>query len=413
MVRPISPDVVALHRSPEGIRYYESGPSLPSLEEIAGWQSESGRAIADVGLKSILNAVEDYWNRPVGNFRLLSIPEPTITTTSSRGLRPAAPPVRFSAVLYGLGNYAKTQIIPGLDPRIRLASIHELDPTQISKEYRKRFRISTNPEGGGDENYDVCLIAGYHHTHADLTIRALDRGVAAVVEKPVVTTREQLDGLTAALRRNGGRLYSCFQMRYNPLFELARRDLLQGPGDPVHITADVYEIPLPSRHWYRWPNSGSHLVSNGCHWLDHFLFMNDFSRPVRHTVSRMSNGDTVATVELINGACLLLHLTHLGSQRIGVQEYVAMRREDRTATVVNSSNYRAEDRYRILRKKRINKMDVYRRMYREISRKVIAGEAGDSLKSIEITNTLMLDLEEDLQRQLESQDSSLNRCDRR
>ncbi len=400
LVRSASPEIVELHSSPGGIRFYESGPALPRLEKIAGWQPESGCALPTTVVEEIVAAAGGYWSRPAGNFRLLGVSAPSDPVTTCRPPGPVLRPDRPRAVLYGLGNYAKTQIIPGLSPRISIASIHELDPTQIVGGYRKRFRVTTDPGEEAAENYDVWLIAGYHHTHAGLAVRALERGAVAVVEKPVVTSRRQLEELISALRRTAGRFYSCFQMRYNPLFGLARRDLQLGPGEPLHITADVFEIPLPPRHWYRWPNSGSHLVSNGCHWLDHFLFMNDFSRPVSRSVRRLANGDTVATVELANGACLLLHLTHLGSTRIGVQEYVAMRRGERTATVINSSAYRSEDHRRTIRKQRVNKMDVYRRMYREISRRIISGEPGDSLESVKITNTLLLDLEEDLQRQL-------------
>lgn len=394
---PAAPEIADRHRSSRGVRFYEAGPELPHQEEIAGWHPDSGRPLSEERIEKILSAAEDFWAGPVGRFRVLEVPRATVPATSSRAPRPAGPSDRLTAVLYGLGNYAKIYIIPGLDPGIRLTTIHEIDPTQITGRYRKCYNVSTDPLDAGDEKYDVCLIAGYHHTHAGLAIRALGGGAAAVVEKPLVTTREQLADLSGVLRRTRGRLYSCFQMRYNPLFELARRDLKLAPGEPLHITADVYEIPLPPRHWYTWPNSGSHLVSNGCHWLDHFLFMNDFSPPIRRAVSRAANGDTTATVELSNGACLFLHLTHLGSRRIGVRDYVAMRTGDRTVTVVDGSRYLAEEGWRKLRVKKINKMEVYRRMYREISRKIIAGEPGDSPESVEITCSLMLDLEEDLQ----------------
>jgi len=394
---PAAPEIADRHRSVRGVRFYEAGPELPHQEEIAGWHPDSGRPLSAEKIEKILSAAEDFWVGPAGRFRVLAIPRATVPATFSRSPRTAGPPARPSAVLYGLGNYAKIYIIPNLDPGIRLTTIHEIDPTQITGRYRKCYNVSTDPLEAGNEKYALWLIAGYHHTHAGLAIRALEGGAAAVVEKPVVTTREQLADLGGALRRTGGRLYSCFQMRYNPLFELARRDLKLAPDEPLHITADVYEIPLPPRHWYTWPNSGSHLVSNGCHWLDHFLFMNDFSPPVRRAVSRAENGDTTATVELANGACLFLHLTHLGSPRIGVRDHVAMRAGDRTVTVVDGSRYLAEEGWRKLRVKRINKMKVYRRMYREISRKFIAGEPGDSPESVEISGSLLLDLEEDLQ----------------
>ena len=395
-----TPEIINSHTATGGITIYGDGPSLPDLNDIVGWQPESGCTLPEEQLNKIFSAIADYWAETPGSSRILPLAEPSVIATSSRSLRATDPQPQFNAVLYGLGNYAKTQIIPNLLPAIKITAIHEVDPTQISRQNRKEYEFSTAPEGEENSRYDIHFIAGYHHTHAGLAIRALDQGATAAVEKPVVTTREQLAELLAVLRSTGGRLYSCFQMRYNPLFELARQDLDLSQGDPVHITADVYEIPIPLYHWYNWPNSGSHLVSNGCHWLDHFLFMNDFSRPVSQTVNRLSNGDTVVTVELTNGACLVLHLTHIGSPRIGVQDHVVMRREDRTVTVVNGSRYLAEAGPRKIRREKINKMDVYRGMYREISRKIITGEGGDSIESIEITNTLMLDLEEELERKI-------------
>src|SRR5207302_6192153 len=92
-------------------------------------------------------------------------------------------------------------------------------------------------------------------------------------------TREQLDKLLASMRKHDGKVFACFQRRYLPFNAFLRSDLDAPPGSPISYHATVFEVPLPRRHWYRWPNSASRLVSNGCHWIDHFLFLNGF-RPV-------------------------------------------------------------------------------------------------------------------------------------
>jgi predicted dehydrogenase len=274
--------------------------------------------------------------------------------------------------------------------------VHELDPTQLGRIDGLPWRITTSPHPLPGERYDVHFIAGYHHTHAPQAIRALESGAIAVVEKPVATDLEQLADLLEALERHQGRLFSGYHMRYNPLFALAREDLAIVPGEPVSVTSDVFEVDLPQHHWYRWPNARSHIVSNGCHWIDHFLFMNDYALPRRWSATRSQNGDSLSHVELENGASLFLHLTHLGSPRIGVQDHVTMRARDRTVTVTNGSAYQGEGPVRQHRRRRINRMQAYSRMYRQIAQNIATRSPGDSIRSLRVLNELVLALDREL-----------------
>ncbi len=72
---------------------------------------------------------------------------------------------------------------------------------------------------------------------------------------------------------------------------IAREDLAAAPGQPMSCHCVVYEVPLPRRHWYRWPVSSDRLVSNGCHWVDHFLFLNGFARERSAEAWSAGNGD--------------------------------------------------------------------------------------------------------------------------
>ena len=135
------------------------------------------------------------------------------------------------------------------------------------------------------------------------------------------------------------------------------------------------------------------IFSNGCHWIDHFLFMNDYSRPVKIGLERLSNSDSVSTVELENGACLCLHLTHHGSPRIGVQDKITMRCEKRTVTVVNGSSYEFEDEVCMRRKYKKNRMNAYQNMYKSISDAIVKEQQGDSREMLEYTNNVILTLD--------------------
>jgi predicted dehydrogenase len=302
------------------------------------------------------------------------------------------------AVVFGYGHYAKTNILPNVRSSIWIGAVHEVDPTQIPSDRAGIPVWDTSPQPRRDEGYDVYLIASYHHTHAPLAIEALRRGAYAVVEKPIAVDHDQLDALISAVETAKRGYFGCFHKRYSPLNDLALHDLRQPPGAPIDYHCVVYEVPLPDLHWYRWPNSKSRLVSNGCHWIDHFLYMNGFAEVSTFTLERSPSDVLNCSVTLENGAYFTMVLTDKGGERIGLQDYVEMRSDDVTVKVVNNAIYLAEDRDRIVRRKRINKILPYKHMYRMIARRIANDEGGDTVQSICVSTRLVLDLEDELTR---------------
>ncbi|WP_159397772.1 Gfo/Idh/MocA family oxidoreductase [Sorangium cellulosum] len=378
----------------DGVFLYTRPPEAgvdPS--DIAGWSPFSGEVLGDRAAPLLEWARGALARLDPTAMRKLPLPEPSPVAERS----PRAPGTERgakSAVLFGLGHYAKTNILPNIDPRLHVRAIHEIDPTQIGPVQPADVAYDTSGSPRPEQDYDVYFIAGYHATHAPIAAHALRRGGFAVVEKPLVTTRAQLDELLDACRAHPGRLFACFHMRYSALWDLAREDLKLSPGQPVHYSCIVYEVPLVRRHWYEWPSSRSRIVSNGCHWLDHFLFMNGFSAPVRRHLFRGANGDFHVSVQLENGAVFSMVLTDVGSRRIGVQDHIELRAGGTTVRVDNASRYVAEDDHRVLRVARINKTESYERMYRSISEKILRDEPADPIAWIERSTSLMLDLEE-------------------
>ena len=298
---------------------------------------------------------------------------------------------RKRGVLFGYGNYAKVVAIPNIKKYIDIKRVHEIDPLQI--DYQTDFDWDTSPVWREKANIDVGLFAGYHHTHAPLAMEALRNGIHAVVEKPAVVDQEQLDDLLDALAHTDADYFTCFQKRYSQFNQIALQDMGHRAGEPISYHCIVYEVPLPERHWYRWPNSKSRLVSNGCHWIDHFLFLNDYCDPDEIRLTVTPTGIANCSVSLSNGAFFSMVLTDEGSERVGMQDYIELRCNKTTVKITNTTSYHAEDSSRVIRRKRANKMDCYRDMYREIGRRISVGEPGDSIRSVQITNQLMLDLE--------------------
>ncbi|HQG29339.1 MAG TPA: oxidoreductase, partial [Candidatus Ozemobacteraceae bacterium] len=271
-------------------------------------------------------------------------------------------PARPSGIVYGYGNYAKTFLIPNASPFIEIRKIHEIDPTQIPLEERG-WAWDTSPLPRPDERADVFFGAGYHHTHVPVALAALRQGAYAVVEKPVAVDDRQLGELLEALKTAGPKLFSCYHKRYIPFNTYAVEDLGIRPGAPVSYSCIVYEVPLPTLHWYRWPNAKSRLVSNGCHWIDHFLFLNGFPEVRSFDLAIAPDGTLNVSVTAANGAFFTMVLTDRGSERVGLRDYIELRTADSTVRMTDGSTYVAEGPDRVIRRASINKLFSYQNMY--------------------------------------------------
>jgi predicted dehydrogenase len=365
-----------------------------ALQEYIGWSPFSGYQVEAEKVKDAISSLVPYLLTH-GISTEMDLSGLKIRERVERKENVSEKP---SAVLFGLGNYAKIQIIPNVRKYMNLECIHEIDPFQLESCSSLGVTLDTSAIPRENEKYDVWFISGYHHTHADIAVRALKDTSVAVVEKPLVTDWGQFHSLLDAYSEagiNGGKIFTCFQKRYSPFNNFIYRDMGVEKGDAIDFHCIVYEIPLPRYHWYNWPNSGSRIISNGCHWLDYFMFLNDYCEVRKYGVKRLRDNDLLIDVTLENDAVFTMVLTDKGSQRLGVRENIELRANGVTVSIIDSSSYHAENRFRIIRRSRTNLMNVYRDMYQSICTSILNNSDGDALKSFRSTE-LMLRFEDEL-----------------
>lgn len=365
---------------------------------IAGWDADSGEPLDLVHLRAVRRRADELlrsidWS---GTSRLERGPHGAPRERSATTPGEAAHGDR-RAILVGYGNYAKTVVLPSLPKGIRTVAVHEIDPMQHPRDGGDRVTWDTAPAPRDDLPHDLVIVAGFHHSHADIAAQALRAGRDVLVEKPLAVDRRQLRDVVDAMSATRGRLFAGFQKRYSPLNALTRHDLEAPAGTPLSYHCIVYEVPLPPRHWYRWPRSGSALVSNGCHWIDHFLYLNDFPAVRDAVVSLATDHALAVTLQADSGAVFSMVLTSQGSDRLGVREHVEIRAGRRTVTIDDARFYRAESSSRVVRSTRIGRLTPYRAMYREIGRRILVGEAGDDVRSVQRSVEAVLRLEEQVQ----------------
>jgi predicted dehydrogenase len=346
----------------------------PDVSGIAGWNSHSGAPwpLSKYEIEAVVGRSLKAGGRSMA------------CTYSSSPVAERTPATRESGLtIFGYGNYVKTVVIPQLGRSIPVRCVHEIDPLQIGRNRNERWSWDTSPSLRPDERPDVVVVASFHHTHAGIAVEAIKQGARAIIiEKPVVTTNIDLEMLCAAVEEYQTPVLVAFQRRYSPFNKYILGDLRVRPGGPVSCFAIAYEVPLPPQHWYRWPNSGSSIISNGCHWIDHFLYLNDFSSIREVSTAPMGEASVLVRMTLVNDAVLSLSLTHEGSPRLGVREHCEFRANGVTATVTDAKNYVSESAHRVIRRTRIHRFSAYWRMYRAMCSAIAAGADGDSLQSL-------------------------------
>ncbi|TSC59865.1 MAG: Uncharacterized protein LiPW15_533 [Parcubacteria group bacterium LiPW_15] len=380
------------------ILYFEYAKKEPSdywWSGIRAWSIYSGieitaehRAKLEAGLK------EEFGSTDWGGAQKIDADRAVPIATTRGEIKNRRSGVK-SGVLFGYGNYAKINIIPYSRPFVEIDSVHEIDPTQIFIEKRvKKWNSAPFPEK--DEKADVFYVASYNHTHVPITLHALRQGSYVVVEKPVVMDYDELNELEKALKQAGRKLFIGFHKRYGTFNKLALKDLGVKYGDPISYHSIVYELIQPEFFWYNWPVSRSTFLSNGCHQIDHFLHLNNWSKPINSDIKLLQDGAVEVWIELENGATFTTTFSEKGSLRVGPRDIVELKVHGKNVRITDAIRYMSEDNHRIIRRKKIFKTDSYREMYQEIGRKIAANEEGDTVESIVMTSKIMLDLEEKL-----------------
>ena len=364
-------------------------------QKIAGWTDWSGMPLDRSFLDRTFQKLESALFLPDISDGLLKLPVGGTEPPTQKEVV-AGRPGRKRAVMFGMGQYAKVMVAPRMGRYMDIACWHEVDPTQlgVSTKHRAELRTSIHPEP--DEQYDVYLVAGFHHTHTPIALVGLSQGASVLVEKPVATTSEQVDQLVECLAQSSGKLYVGYHKQYSPLNRYLERDLQITDSTPVSLRCVVYEVPLPNRHWYHWPNSRGRIISNGCHWIDYFLHLNKSCKPTRIESTRRANGDVLVLIDLENDASLTLVITEQGSARLGVRDLIHFTVGRRTAVIADQCHYVAESSERILRKTKVGRNASQNEMYHSIGRRIASDAEGDSSRSIEISARTVVEAEDRL-----------------
>ncbi|RKY18930.1 MAG: hypothetical protein DRP63_01405 [Planctomycetota bacterium] len=175
----------------------------------------------------------------------------------------------------GTGNFAATVLIPYLRRHsLELVAACDIRPeraTAVARGYG--FQIATTDPEVAMQNVDAVVIATYHASHAHLVSMAIRKGLHMFVEKPLCVTQPDLTRLSEILKEQVTER-RVFMVGYNRPYAPATKKLkgvLSRLSGPTIVVCGVKLYDLQPWSYYRWPNQGSRVITNACHWIDFCL----------------------------------------------------------------------------------------------------------------------------------------------
>ena len=273
---------------------------------------------------------------------------PDTSSAVPQKTRPAAPlrePQRrghkgtVSVAFVGAGNYASSMLIPHLREFDCVTLAKVVTNTALSATNAQRkfgfLEATTDVEAVlGDPAVDVVFIATRHHSHAELTCRALESGKSVFVEKPLALSGEQLERIAVTVVRTGNdRLMVGFNRRFSPLLSSVRDRL--GPVEPGSVLRYLVNAgALEPTSWYRDPEEGSRFVGEGGHFLDTASWWLD-SAPIEVQATATAGRDNLHVgVRFANGSLASIDYVTNGHPRFP-KETIEVSTNGRTARFDN------------------------------------------------------------------------------
>ena len=127
-----------------------------------------------------------------------------------------------------------------------------------------------------NDNIDVIDICAPTYEHANLSVKALDKGKHVICEKPIANTLKDAQRMIKVAKANGSHLYIAHTRRFDERWIKIKDIISSGEvGELITITrSEKSWLPFPSDHWYWNPRlSGGVLLDIGIHVADQFNWL--------------------------------------------------------------------------------------------------------------------------------------------
>ena len=177
--------------------------------------------------------------------------------------------------IIGAGNFTKMTMLPalkGTNANIKhIVSSGGVTSTALAKKHNISQSTTDYDIVLKDKEVDLIMITTRHNLHADMVIKALNKGKHVFVEKPLALNIVELTAIQEAYSKSDGTLMIGFNRRFSPHI----RKIKSLVGDaPMNIVATMNAGDIPPEVWvHDMLIGGGRIIGEACHYLDLLVFL--------------------------------------------------------------------------------------------------------------------------------------------
>jgi predicted dehydrogenase/threonine dehydrogenase-like Zn-dependent dehydrogenase len=236
---------------------------------------------------------------------------------------------RLRVGIVGAGGFAKVKLMP-IIARIRSARINAIvdadmaTATNVSRTYGAAKALSNDHDLFTEDLVDAVIIASPHKYHCDQALRALTKGKAVFVEKPMVTDFEQLGMLNKFLRQHHQVPFCVDYNRAFAPFMQKIKKVIERRSTPIVALYRMNAGFISKNHWIQTSVGAGRIIGEACHIFDLFCFLTD-SKPIAVSVEALKprsddlfpTDNFSAQISFGDGSVCTLLYTALGHAGLG------------------------------------------------------------------------------------------------
>tara|TARA_R110002111_G_scaffold67236_4_gene109375 strand:+ start:9393 stop:11504 length:2112 start_codon:yes stop_codon:yes gene_type:complete len=222
--------------------------------------------------------------------------------------------------LVGSGNFTKMTLLPalkGTNANIKhIVSSGGVNGTALARKHNIAQSTTDYDLVLNDKDVDLIMITTRHNLHANMVIKALDKGKHVFVEKPLALNHEELEAIEESYQKSNGTLMIGFNRRFSPHTQKIKSLV----GDtPMNIIATMNAGAIPPDVWvHDMKVGGGRIIGEACHYLDLMVYISGSKikavcmnalgeNPTENTdnvsiLVKMENGSTGVVNYFANGA---------------------------------------------------------------------------------------------------------------
>ena len=198
--------------------------------------------------------------------------------------------IRVGLLAYGAIGHEHNQAVQAT-PGLILTAVCDtnVERIEVAREIAPEFEAFTDAQDMLESGLvDLVVVSTPPNSHHDWAMRALEKDLHVVLEKPMALTAQECDAALAYAAERGKTLVVYQNRRFDPDFVTMRRLISEGViGEVFQYDSFVGGYSRPCDYWHSDADvSGGAIFDWGSHYLDQVL--NIFDAPIAH-VSGMNH----------------------------------------------------------------------------------------------------------------------------